>query len=74
MAENTGQELIIAEVYDGGASIRMLDGSEWRLSDEDASATATWLPGDAVVVRRLDTPTAMVEIVNDEDVVRAMPR
>lgn len=73
MAGEGEQELIIAEIYGGGAAIRMLDGSEWQLADEDSSVTSGWLPGDEVIVRPLDGAAAKVEMVNGEDVVRAAP-
>ena len=71
MAESDGEEAMIAEIFDGGGKVKMLDGSEWKLAPGSADITVGWLPGDSVTVRPASGSGTAYEIVNGDDTVGA---
>lgn len=70
MAASDDKETMIAEIYDGGDKVRMLDGSEWKLAPGNADVLVGWLPGDSVTIRPASGSTAF-EIVNGDDAIGA---
>lgn len=71
MAASDSEESMIAEIFDRGIKVKMLDGSEWKLVPGSADITVGWLPGDSVTVRPASGSGTAYEIVNGDDTVGA---
>lgn len=65
------EECTVAEIYDSGTKLRTLEGSEWQLVSDARPVTDMWLPGDSVVIRKVEGDEFPYEIVNQEDSVGA---
>ena len=54
--KNIGKELTITSISKDFYTVKLSDGSRWRVKDGDLSKTTTWYPTQRIVVEKNKSP------------------